>query len=88
MILVGYPPAEAEEAYFKCGKSLEKAIKKLHDDRAFNSRVIDSCLDLGHIGPQTGSDIFDFSKKMDVINRIECMFLPDTLEGIYTWDKT
>jgi len=50
MILVGYPPDEAEEAYFKCGKSLQKAIKKLHDDRAFNSRVIDSCLDLGHIG--------------------------------------
>ena len=45
MILVGYPPDEAEEAYFNCGKSLEKAIKKLHNDRVFNPRLIDVYVD-------------------------------------------
>ena len=87
MILVGYSSDEAEEAYFKCGRSPEKAIKNLHDDRAFNSRVTEAYLDIELNGGYIGTKIFDFSKKMNVINRIECMFLPDTLEGIYTWEK-
>ena len=45
MILVGYPPDKAEEAYFKCGRSLEKLIKKLLNDRVFNRRVLDVYVD-------------------------------------------
>ena len=45
MILVGHPPDEAEEAYFKCGRSLQKAIKKLHDERLFNPRFLDVYVD-------------------------------------------
>jgi len=45
MILVGYPPDEAEEAYFKCGKSLQKAIMKLHNHRVFNPRFLDVYVD-------------------------------------------
>ena len=89
LTIIGYPEEKATKAFIACNKDFSKAAMKLLNDRTFDKRFIQSYGDLMFAGKYIGKDLFEFSKKIDVVgNKYRIYILEDSHQEITTWDNT